>query len=206
MKVYKLTDENGMTRNNTQWGENVTHTASGDGELCSDGWIHCCADPSVAAFMNPVHAEFTRPRLWEAESSGRMVDDGGLKMGVQSLTTIRELPCPAPTTEQCIRFAILCTLEVTSNCEWRKWADSWLNGADRTDVSAKKAAAAAKMYAEMATARYPDSEDVAMMAAWVATYVVRKEQCSGARATIDVPELARRAMGVGITREQNGTT
>jgi hypothetical protein len=40
MKLYKLTDEHGQTRGGTQWGEGVTHTATGTGtELCSDGWI-----------------------------------------------------------------------------------------------------------------------------------------------------------------------
>lgn len=33
MRLYKLTDEHGCTRNNTQWGPGVTHTAKGSLEL-----------------------------------------------------------------------------------------------------------------------------------------------------------------------------
>ena len=36
MKAYKLTNKNGQTRNNTQWGPNVSHSATGnpEQELC----------------------------------------------------------------------------------------------------------------------------------------------------------------------------
>jgi len=39
-KLYKLTDVDGYTRNNTRWGKNVTHTTDGSGELCGPGWLH----------------------------------------------------------------------------------------------------------------------------------------------------------------------
>jgi hypothetical protein len=51
MKLYKLTDENGQTKNHTQWGENISHSASGDSnqDLCSNGWIHAYESSLLAA-------------------------------------------------------------------------------------------------------------------------------------------------------------
>ena len=73
MKVYKLTDKDGKTYCNTQWGPNVSHSANGkSGELCSSGWIHFYTNPLIAVLMNRIHANFTSPRLWEAEASGEV--------------------------------------------------------------------------------------------------------------------------------------
>jgi len=44
----KLTDEHNRTCNNTQWGENVTYTAPGTGDLCTGGWIHYYDSPLLA--------------------------------------------------------------------------------------------------------------------------------------------------------------
>jgi hypothetical protein len=35
--------------------------------LCGPGWLHAYESPLVAAFMNPIHADFRKPRLFEAE-------------------------------------------------------------------------------------------------------------------------------------------
>ena len=50
MKLYKLTDGNNQTKNDTQWGENVTHAADGDStELCNEHWLHAYAAVAYAA-------------------------------------------------------------------------------------------------------------------------------------------------------------
>ena len=69
LTLYKLTNENGQTYNKTQWGEGVVHTADGTGNLCSKRWIHAYADPLLAVLLNPIHANFHNPQLWEAEGS-----------------------------------------------------------------------------------------------------------------------------------------
>ena len=62
--LYKLTDENGQTKNSTQWGEGISHTALGEGtELCSDGFIHAYENPYVAAFIYRAHVDFKNPIL-----------------------------------------------------------------------------------------------------------------------------------------------
>lgn len=53
--VYKLTDTQGQTRGNTQWGANITHHTDGSGELCSSGRLHAYTHPLLAVFLAPLH-------------------------------------------------------------------------------------------------------------------------------------------------------
>jgi len=144
MKLYKLTDRNNKTQagkiNETVWGPNVTHTASGSGtELCTDGVIHAYIDPRLAAILNPIHVNFDQLKLWEAE--GEIVaHQGQLIVGVKSLTTIKEIPLPVITDEQKVKFAILCALEVYKEETFVSWANKWLSGEDRTTESADRMA------------------------------------------------------------------
>ena len=69
MKLYKLTDGDGQTMSGTQWGPGVSHSGTGEGELCGPGWIHAYEHPLIAVLLNPIHANIQNPRLWEAEES-----------------------------------------------------------------------------------------------------------------------------------------
>ena len=111
MKLFKLTDENGKTRGDTQWGDGVTHVATETGnQLCSRDVIHAYTDPLLAMMMNPIHANVQNPLLWEAE--GEVVADDGTKVGCKALTTVCRIPVPGVTLEQRVRFGILCALEL----------------------------------------------------------------------------------------------
>jgi len=140
--LYKLTDKNGRTKGETQWGEGVTHSGTGEDGLCGEGFIHAYEDPLIAVLLNPIHADFKTPRLWEAEGEIAL-REGQLKCGCVSLTTVREIPLPEVTTEQRVRFAILCAKAVSRDAEWNKWADKWLRGEDRSKAGAARAARAA---------------------------------------------------------------
>ena len=143
MKAYKLTDEKGKTKNDTQWGINVTHSASGEGKkLCTNGWIHFYVNPLIAVIMNPAHAGFVNPILWECETSGEELH-GALKAGCKTLTTIKEIDLPVIAINSKIAFGILCAKRMYSDLEWNTWADNWLAGKDRTAAAAYAAAAAA---------------------------------------------------------------
>ena len=135
MKLYKLTDKDGYTRrgkeNECLWGENVSHSGTGSGPLCSEGWVHAYTDPLVAVFMNPAHANIREARLWEAEGE-IAINDNSLKVGCKTLTTIREIPCPVLTTEQRVATAILISLATSVSDAYRVWAEGWLSGADRS--------------------------------------------------------------------------
>jgi hypothetical protein len=144
MKLFKLTDENGRTRGNTQWGAGVTHRATGRGtELCSAGFIHAYEHPLLAVLLNPIHADFANPQLWEAR--GRVSKrEGQLKCGCKTLTTVRQIPLPEITNEQRIRFAICCAWLVCETPAWRRWAVGGLDGSDRSSAAAWAAATAAE--------------------------------------------------------------
>jgi hypothetical protein len=142
-KLYKLTDENGQSYGKTQWGEGVTHSGTGQGRLCGPGWVHAYTSPLLAVLLNPIHAKFPKPKLWEAEGEVGLTDHG-LKVGCKTLTTLREIPLPAITDVQRVTFAILCVKAVCSEKSWNAWADDWLNGKNRTASAAARAARAAR--------------------------------------------------------------
>ena len=140
MKLYKLTDENDETYGHTKWGENVSHTATGTGGLCSSGVIHAYTDPLLAVLFNPIHGCFESPRLWEAESEDEPILDG-IKAGVKTLTTLRVIDLPEISTIQSVEIAIRCALAVYQDPDFELWAVNWLSGKDRT--AAAEAAEAA---------------------------------------------------------------
>ena len=134
---YKLTTQEGKTRNETQWGENISHEATGDikQDLCSDAWIHAYTHPLLAVFMNPVHARIKNPILWEGKGEGEAKFESE-KCGFRKFTTLRQIPLPEVTDVQKITFGILCVKEVYKDPSWNQWADKWLSGEDRTEASA----------------------------------------------------------------------
>jgi hypothetical protein len=164
--LYKLTDSCGKTHNGTQWGPGISHSGTGEGELCGPGWIHAYEHPLVAVLLNPIHANFRNPRLWEAEGEVGL-RDGQLKCGCKALTTVREIPLPKITTEMRVRFAILCAKEVCADLSWNAWADKWLSGEDRTQAAAEASATRARAY-ERAYERAEAAWAAAAWAAWAA--------------------------------------
>jgi len=209
MKLYKLTDANGCTRNETQWGENITHTASGAGELCGPGWLHAYEDPLLAVLLNPIYGNVQEPILWGAEGVVEKTDHG-LQVGCTKLTTLRQIEIPEVTTEQRVKFGILCAKQVYSGPDWLAWADAWLDGSDRSSESAvatysaawawewaaySAAWAWAWAFAAAANAEAEAAREAAREAAWAA----REAAWAAAReADIKTPlplaELAREAM------------
>ena len=137
MIVYKLTDLKGRSYGGTQWGENVIHTATGKGlKFCSPDLIHAYAHPLLAVLLNPLHANFDALLLWEAE--GEVVaSDHGLKLGFKTLTILHSVAVPQVTTQQRVRFAILCALTRWTPPTWADWARKWLDGTDCSRESAK---------------------------------------------------------------------
>ena len=140
MKLYKLTNQENETFNQTKWGENVSHETDGTGGLCGSGWLHAYTHPLLAVMLNPIHGNFINPKLWECEGEIGL-NDRGLKVGCKKLTTTKEIPLPNITLEQKVRFAILCGKQTCRNKKWNEWADKWLNGKDRRKKAAANAAA-----------------------------------------------------------------
>jgi len=149
-KIYKLTDQNYRTRagqaNETVWGEGVTHEAElpGEGDLCTGHYVHAYEHPLIAAFMNPIHANIDDPILWECSTPKIHKRDGQLKLGVKTLTTVRQIPLPVITVEQRVEIAIRCTLAIYDDPYFVRWAEKWLSAEDRSERAARAARAAAE--------------------------------------------------------------
>lgn len=182
MILYKLTDENMRTPKDAQWELGVWRETSGNGAIGDSSWLHAHSDPLLAVLLNPAHADFSSPRLFEAEGDGAFRDDRGLKCGVTRMRLVRELPMPVVTTEQRVRFAILCALEVYHDSAWVTWANNWLSGADRTSATARTASWAADAAAEAAESNTAWAE---AKAAWEALGRVK---------SVNLAALAREAM------------
>jgi len=162
MIVYKLTDQKMQTHGGCQWEPGVPRETDGSGSLCGPGWLHYYHDPLLAVLLNPIHADIADPVLWEAEAEGLHKDDCGLKGGCTRLTLIRQVDLPQITTEQHVRFGILCAKAVCNDRAWSAWADRWLDGSDRSQAAAWAARAA---WAAWAAARAAEAAARAARAA-----------------------------------------
>lgn len=178
---YKLTTPEMQTHMGCEWTIGEWKEAPGKGLLCSSGWIHCYDSTLLAVLMNPIHANFRSPRLFECESDGLELDDSGLKRGVQRLRLIRELQIPKPSRNQRLRFGILCALKINASNAFERWAQDWLSGKDRTieaacDVSRKMgnilwATTKAQWDAAIAVTSTERYESVVALAAWATANV-----------------------------------
>jgi len=144
---YKLTDAEGRTNGAgkapkpMQWAVGVTNRAAGEGTtLCTSGVLHVYRTPEQAAFMAPAHVP-GYSRLYEVEVPEIPVDDG-TKCGVKEATVLREIPLPELTTEQRVEIAIRVSLWMHDDPEYRRWAEEWLDGRDRSAEAALAALAA----------------------------------------------------------------
>jgi len=151
---YKLTDQEGYTRrgetNETKWGREVTHTASGQGKfLCSAGLIHFYQHPLIAALRNCQDAQIKDPVLWRCSVAGNVLL-APLKGGAKTVTTICKIKLPVFTKKQRVAFAILCVLEVYKEKGFVTWAENWLLNKDRSATATAKAAKAADYAARAA--------------------------------------------------------
>jgi hypothetical protein len=196
MRLWKLTDRKHRTRGATQWGEGATHTASGEGELCTPGWLHAYLSPELAVLLNPIHADISDPVLWECEGDiGKR--DHDLKVGCSRLTTLRAVPLPACSVEQRVEFAIRCALAVCDEPSFVAWANAWLDGSNRSAAAAEAAteaapeAAAAKEAAAKEAAAWAAWAAEAAEAAWAAAAAARAAEAAAAAARAARAETAR---------------
>ena len=194
MIVYKLTKQNLQTYGGYQWKPGITRETDGEGNLCGPGWLHYYHDPLLAVLLNPIHADIANPILWEAEADGLHRDDRGLKGGCTRLTLIRQVDLPQITTEQHVRFGILCAKAVCNDRAWSAWADRWLDGSDRSQESAWAATEAAARAAEAAAWATEAARAVAETAAWAAWEAARTAEAAAESTPLDLIAIAREAL------------
>ena len=183
MIKYKLTTQQGTTRNGYQWslpkGERPGkwHKTDGQGGLCGPGWLHYYHHPLLAVLLNPIHADIKDPILWEVEVDGEQLDDNGLKGWATKMRLVRRIELPTFSTVQRTAFGILCALEVCKEKSFMAWANKWLS---RNDRSAAAAAAQAAWVAE----------------AWAAAWGAEAAAQAARAAQIDLVAIAKKAQQV----------
>ena len=178
-KYYKLTDTSNRTIK-TQWGIGVIHKAKGTGkEICSSDVIHVYDHPLKAVMFNPIHANFLTYHLWEVRVK-KVVANDTLKVGVKQCTTLRQIDAPVITTEQRVKFAILCALEVYSEKSFALWANDWLSGKNRSESAVESVRSAAE-----------SAGSAAWSAAWSAMSAVRSAAESAGSAAWSAAESAK---------------
>lgn len=141
--VYKLTDPNLRTYNEFQWVLRQWAPPLDGKFLCTSGVYHAYHTIELALLLSPIHVIYSDNfRLWEAEVRGRIIYDHGLKLGATEMRLIRELPFTPPTIEQRVLFALFCAKESCKEPEFVTFADNWISGKDRTEITARNTARA----------------------------------------------------------------
>jgi len=157
MRVYKLFRPDMTTHGGYQWAEGRREAIALPGtELCTPQVFHAYRSDLLASLLNPIHADYSPAVLWACETDEIVADDG-LKIGVKDLRPITQLDLPSPSTEQRVRFALLCALAVYKDPEFEHWANAWLSGVDRSLDSARAAEAAPLNLVKLAEQAFDDA-------------------------------------------------
>ncbi len=194
MQLITLTDQNMQTHNEFQWELGVWKEAPGAGDLCSAGWLHAYEHgPELAIALNPIHARIKNPRVFRAVGSGRVLRDGQLKIGVQRLQLVEELPAPVIGAEALARWAILCAREACRDAAFLAWSDAWLSGEDRSQKAAVDVALADTV-SRAAEAAAWSAVWVEEAAAWSAVWAARAAARAASEGGVDIAALLELAI------------
>jgi hypothetical protein len=187
---YKLTNEHMQTFGLTQWTLGEWKETDGRGNLCGPGWLHCYSSPLLAAFLNTMHADFRKPRLFKCEVFGKSRGDRGLKEGWSKMRLVKELEFKRPTAEQYAKFGILCALEANTSPDFALWAKNWLSGANRDKASAKAVYINVSNTSSYYAGRCTCQDDISCAAADAASAACYSTETG----EVDLVKIAKKAM------------
>jgi len=141
MIIYKLTRQDRTTRDGFKYPPKGSRLPEldGAGELCSCHWYHGYAHPLLAVLHAPIHVDSDYTKMIEIEVPKVYALDQ-MKLGFTTGIVGRVIPLPKITDEQRKRYAIGCACSVYKDRSFRKWADDWISGKDRTRSAARIAA------------------------------------------------------------------
>lgn len=101
------------------------------GEIVSRNIWECADSPLLAVMINPLHAEFVRPRLFELRGD---FDDKKI-----NLQRVREVAVPEVSPEQKLVFAMYCIRSLAPEHIFAAWSERWLANIDRSVTGAQLA-------------------------------------------------------------------
>jgi len=137
MIIYKLTRQDRTTRGRFKYPPKGSRLPElgGKGELCSKHWYHGYAHPLLAVLHAPIHVPTDYTKMIEIEVPEVYAPDQ-MKLGFTTGIVGRVIPLPKITLEQKIRYAIGGACSVCQKKSFRKWADDWISGKDRSEEAA----------------------------------------------------------------------
>ena len=174
MKLYKLTNSYGYTHGDTKWdvGTKLTLPKISNPKLCSNMVIHAYKNINLALLLNPIHANFINPLVWE--SKGQICCQDWGKVGCFQLTITKKLNLPAWTTDIRVRvnvsvlFSILCAKSVLNLYEKKYPQDFRSRNAIETAEKCILNNNAADAYTDAHTAAHAAADATAYAAAYAA--------------------------------------
>lgn len=129
--LYLVTDHENKTLRDLQWSENVTYEETKNPNYLFSVYN----DPIVGHMMNPAYEGFKNPNFWLVE--GDIAHSFGFRHECSKLTALKKIDVQPPTDLQRIAFAILCSIHIVSNPDFKKWAKDYLSGNDRSKEKAE---------------------------------------------------------------------
>ena len=164
-----------------RWEVGQTYAASDYArQLHNRNFFSFYDSPLLAMLHNPIHADISRPRLFEASVWGEEQRDGQMRCEWTNAKLMKELAVPRITPIQYVAYGILCSLEIYKDKGYVKWARDWLSGKDRSIVGARAVARCAVLAddtAEIAFVAASGAQDAvfdnsgAYIGACIASYV-----------------------------------
>ena len=171
MIIYKLTRQNRTTRDGFKYppkGKRLPEL-SGKGGLCSSGFYHGYAHPLLSVLHAPIHVDVDYIKMIEIEVP-EVYAPNQMKLGFTTGTVGKVIPLPKITLEQKIRYGIGCACFVHKEKPFRKWADNWISGKDRSKRAARAIVRVVRAV-WVAEAAETDWVDWAAQAAWTTAKV-----------------------------------
>jgi hypothetical protein len=209
MNLIKLTDSRGYTRNKTHWeiGSKLSLPYTSKPKLCTTDVIHAYKSLNLALLVNPTHASFKDPKIFEA--IGKIVVEDPLKVGCFELKITKEIEQPSwykdtkTKRKVQLQFAILCAKEVLPMFEKRYPNDlrprKAIEVAEKVLKSSFKDKSAAVHAADAAAA----ATNAAARAGAIAAVYVAAAHAAHAAAADAAYAAARAAAGAGGYADAN---
>ena len=161
--------------------------------------------PLLAVLHAPLHVDSDYTKMIEIEVS-EVYAPNQMKLGFTTGVVGKDVPLPKITLEQKLRYAIGSACSVCEEKPFRKWADNWISGKDRTKATAwataraawaigvaEAAEAAEAIGAAEAAETYETSE--AAWVAWAVRAVARAATfATAARKDLDLIRIAEWAV------------
>jgi hypothetical protein len=136
---------------------------SGNGPLCSRGWLHAYSHPQLGEMMNPSQGQYSDEAVMyqvEIDPEAEILEPYGLKLGANRMRPLEKYPRRKLLLDERMEIALRCLSLVSQDEYFLSWAPRWLSGEDRSE------AMAISLQARCSTYRSIGENEIARAAVW----------------------------------------